>query len=59
MGALVVHGRTASIRKEHPWKNWVWNYAVVLILVLQVWVWNYAVVLVLVLHAYPGTNQEC
>ena len=54
-----MHGRTASIRKEHPWKNWVWNYAVVLILVLQVWVWNYAVVLVLVLHAYPGTNQEC
>ena len=29
-------GRTASIRKEHPWKNWVWNYAVVLILTLQV-----------------------
>ena len=35
-GALVVLGRTASIRKEHPWKNWVWNYAVVLILALQV-----------------------
>lgn len=28
--------RTSGIWKEHPWKNWVWTYAVALIIFLQV-----------------------